>query len=117
MFQDVSMHGSAVSKFKTEREIQLERERERGPASLVPGRSNLTCPALSFTASEGGLITHLEETLDGLPVTEGDEDDSHWVEPKPPATHLQLQESRLVPGGPNCPPSLETLPLWCRPTQ
>ena len=60
-FQDVSMHGSAASKVKTEREIRLERERERGAPSLVPGESNLGCQALSFAASEGGLITHLEK--------------------------------------------------------
>ena len=64
-FQDVSMHGSAVSKIKTEREIQLERERERGTASPVPGESNLACQALSFADSAGGLITHLKETLNG----------------------------------------------------
>ena len=71
------MHGSAVLKIETEREIQLERERERCTASLLPGESNLACQALSFADSEGGLINHVEETLDELPVTEGDEDDSH----------------------------------------
>ena len=73
------MHGSAASKVEKEREIRLERERERDASSLVPGESNLACQALSFAVSEGGLITHLEETLDGLPMPEGEEDDSHWV--------------------------------------
>ena len=102
-FQDVSMHGSPVSKVETEREIQLERERERCTASPVPGESNFASQALSFADSEGGLITHLEETLDGLPVTEGDEDNSHWVELEPPATHVKLQETRLDHGGAGVP--------------
>ena len=110
-FQDVSMHGSAVSKIETDREIQLERERERGTASPVPGGSNLACQALSFADSESGLMTQLKETLDELPVMEGDEDESHWVEPEPPATHVKLQETRLDLGGPDSPPSLDTLPL------
>ena len=105
------MHGSAVSKMETEWVIQLERERERCTSSPVPGESNLACQALSFADSAGGLITHLEETLDGLPVTEGDEDDSDWVEPEPPATHVKLQETRLDLGGPDSPPLLETVSL------
>ena len=64
-FQDVSMHGSALSKLQTEREIRLERERERGCAPLVPGEGHLACQALSLQESTGGLINHLEETLDG----------------------------------------------------
>ena len=76
-FQDVSMHGTAASKVETEREIQLERERERCTASLVPSESNIACQALSFAASEGGQITHLDENLDGLPIPEGEEDASH----------------------------------------
>ena len=63
-FQDVSMHGSASSKVETEREIQLERERECGPALPLPGEDRLACQALSFEDSTGGLITHLEETLE-----------------------------------------------------
>ena len=46
-FQDVSMHGSALSNIETEQGIQLERQRECCSASLVPGESHLACQALS----------------------------------------------------------------------
>ena len=68
-FQELSMHGSAVSKIETERQIQLKRERERCTASPVPGGSDLACQALSFADSEVGLIIHLGETLHWLLVT------------------------------------------------
>ena len=110
-FQDVSIHGSAASKVETERKIQLERERERCTASLVPSESNLACQALSFAVSDGGQITHLDKTLDGLPIPEGEEDDSHWVEVEPTAAQVKLQETRPDLGGPNSPPSLDTMPL------
>ena len=74
-FRDVSMHGGALSKIDMEREIQLERERERCSAPLVPCGSHLACQALSFAESTGGLITHLEETLDRLPIPEGEKAD------------------------------------------
>ena len=105
------MHGSAASKVETEREIRLERERERDAGSLVPGESNLACQALSLAVSEGGLITHLDETLDGLPILEGEEDDSHWVEVEPPAEQVTLQETQPGLGGANSSPSLDTIPL------
>ena len=76
----------------------------RCSAPLVLRGSHLACQALSFADSTGCLITHLEETLDGLPVLEGDEDDPHWVEPEPPATQVTLQETRLSQGGLDSPP-------------
>ena len=93
------MHGSAASKIETEREIQLERERERGAPSLVSGESNLACQALSFAVSEGGLIPHLDETLDGFPIPENEEDDSHWVDVEPPAEQITAGDSTRPKGG------------------
>ncbi len=72
----------------------------------MPSESNLACQALSFAVSEGGPYTHLDETLDGLPIPEGEEDDSHWVEVEPPAEKVTLQETRLGPKGAKSSPSL-----------
>ena len=110
-FQDVSMHGTSLSKIKIEREIHLERQRERGRAPQVPGEVHLPCQALSLEVSRGGVAAHLEETLDGLPIREGDNSDLHWIEPEPPAAQVTLQETRPKQGEPDSPPSLETSPL------
>ena len=95
------MHGSAASNIETEREIRIERERERGAPSLVPAESNLACQALSLAVPEGGPYTHLDETLDVLLIPEGEEDDTQWVEVEPPAEQVTLQETQPGLGGAN----------------
>ena len=57
----------------------------------MPSEINLACQALSFVVSEGG---HLDETLDGLPIPEGEEDNFHWVRVEPPAKQVTLQETQ-----------------------
>ena len=77
----------------------------------MPGESNLACQALSFAVSEGRPYTHLDETLDGLPIPEGEKDDSHWIEVEPPTAQVKLQENPPDLGGTNSSPSLDTMPL------
>ena len=46
-----------------------------------------------------------------MPIPEGEEDDSHWVEVEPPAGQVTLQETRLGLRGTESSLSLEPTPL------
>ena len=59
----------------------------------MPRGSYFACQALSFAESTGGLMTHLQEILGGLPIPEGDESAPHWIEAETPAEQVTLQEA------------------------
>ena len=46
-----------------------------------------------------------------MPIPEGGESDSQWIEPEPPAEQVILQETGPNQKEPNHPPSLDSWPL------